>query len=106
MNNTKDLEARLYMYFLRLKEDANKEYSKNECEYNIVYVFNNYDEYYNYFNNNGYPEVDVNLDILRMCKLKKTKKGSIIAMKALCDYAITRHNELTKPKTKKLAKTI
>lgn len=32
-----DLEAKLYMYVLRLQED--KKYLTEECEYSIIYVF-------------------------------------------------------------------
>lgn len=97
MNKTKnkdkiDIEAKLFMNALHLKEEKNKEYSIEECEKNIVYLFDNYDEFKSYFELNGFADIDK--DLLELCRMKTTKKGTIIALKVLCDHAIRKHNSI------------
>lgn len=84
-----DIEAQLFMFILRLKEEKNKEYSIGECDRHIAYVFEDYEEFRNYFINNGCTRA-YDDDFLSLCRMKTTRKGSIIALKGLCDYAITR----------------
>lgn len=90
MKYTFDLEAKLYMRLLSLVEDKNKTYLPVDCDYNIVYVFNNYNEYKSYFLTNGLNNVSE--EILERCVVSITKKGSVIALKNLCDRAIRRNN--------------
>ncbi len=85
-----DIEARLFMVLLHLKEEKNKKYSVKECEKNIAYLFDNYAEFKTYFELNGFS--DISEDLLETCRMKTTKKGTIIALKGLCDYAIRQHN--------------
>ena len=88
----RDIDAELFLSILHLKEEKNKVYSCEECEKNVVYLFDNYDEFKNYFLQNGFTNMhDVLLDL---CRIKTTKKGTIIALKGLCDYTITKHNSL------------
>ena len=82
-----DIEAKLFMYSLGLKEEPNKEYSKMS-ERNIVYIFSSKEEFKKYFSDNQIPNIDE--DLLELCKMKRTKKGNIIALKGLCDYIISR----------------
>lgn len=89
-----DIEAKLFISLLHLKEEKNKEYSVEECEKNIAYLFDNYDEFISYFKTNGF--LDISEDLLETCIMKTTKKGTVIALKGLCDYAITRHNLMHK----------
>lgn len=88
-----DIEAELFVILLGLKEEKNKTFSFNDCDRNIVYLFENVEEYKNYFVLNGF--VNINDDILKICKMKTTKKGTVIALKGLCDYAIRRHSLTT-----------
>ena len=37
-----DIEAKMFMYLLHLKEEKNKEYSFEECEKNIAYLFDDF----------------------------------------------------------------
>lgn len=95
MNKTKnkdkiDIEAKLFMNAIHLKEEKNKEYSIEECEKNTVYLFDNFDEFRSYFETNCF--YDINQDLLKICRMKTTKNGTIIALKGLCDYAIRQHN--------------
>ena len=85
-----DIAARLFMYILHLKEEKNKKYSIEECEKNIAYLFDSYDEFKSYFETNGFPGISE--DLLETCRMKTTRKGTIIALKALCDYAIRKHS--------------
>ena len=85
-----DIEAILFIYILHLKEGKNKKYSSEECEKNIVYLFNDYDEFKSYFELNGFP--DIRGSLLDICTMKVTKKGTIIALKALCDYTIKKYH--------------
>lgn len=91
-----DVEAKIFMTLLHLKEEKNKNYSIEECEKNIVYLFDNYNEFKSYFELNGFADIDK--DLLELCRMKTTKKGTIIALKGLCDHAIRKHN-LTYPHT-------
>jgi len=86
----RDIEAKLFMALLHLKEEKNKNYSFEECEKNIVYLFDNYDEFKSYFELNDFADIDKYL--LELCRMKTTKKGTIIALKGLCDHAIRIHN--------------
>lgn len=88
--NKIDIEARLFMFVLHLKEEKNKKYSNDECEKNIAYLFDNYEEFKFYFEANGFPTISENL--LETCRMKTTRKGTIIALKGLCDYAIRKHD--------------
>ena len=90
--NKRDLEAKLFMALLHLKEEKNKKYSVYECQTNIAYLFNDYEEFKSYFELNGFGDISDNL--LELCRMKTTKKGTIIALKRLCDYAIRKHNSL------------
>ena len=88
----RDLEAKFFISFFELKEEKNKIYSPEECEKNIVYLFDDRDSFKSYFEINGFADIDD--DLLELCRLKTTKKGTIIALKGLCDHAIRRHSLL------------
>ena len=89
MKKNLDIEAWLFMYVLKLKEEKNKEYSVDECDSQIAYKFEDYEDFRNYFINNGCIQA-YDDEFLSICKMKTTKKGTIIALKGLCDYAITK----------------
>ena len=89
--NKVDIEATLFMSLLHLKEEKNKEYSSIECERNIVYLFNSEEDLKKYFKLNGVSNVDK--EMLDLCIMKVTKKGTIIVLKGLCDYAISKLKE-------------
>ena len=81
-----DLEAKLYIDILKLKEIKKKKYS-DDCETNCAYVFDSYDNFRNYFLENG-CKFGYDDEIISQCKMKTTKRGSIIALKKLCDHVI------------------
>lgn len=88
-NNNFDIDAKLFMFILKLKEEKNKVYSIEESEKHIAYTFDNEDDFKSYFTKNGID--DISEDILRLCKMKTTKKGTIIALKGICDHTIKRY---------------
>jgi len=85
-----DIEAKLFIALLHLKEEKNKKYSVDKCEKNLAYLFDNYEEFKSYFELNGFANIGE--DLVEICRMKTTKKGTIIALKGLCDYTIRKHN--------------
>lgn len=85
-----DREIMLFMRVLNLKEEKNKEYTK-ENDPNKVYIFQNIDELKYYFYKNGFKHIDD--ELLSICTIKTTKKGQLICLKSICDYAIKKHKE-------------
>ena len=67
-----DIEAKLFMFILRLKEEKNKKYSIDECDEHIVYLFDSYEELKSYFIKNGIN--DINSELLDLCIMKKQNK--------------------------------
>lgn len=89
-NKKLDMEAKLFMFILDLKEEKNKKYSPEECATNIAYLFKDYSEFKNYFLQYGL--VDMDDEFFNICRMKTTRKGTIIALKRLCDHAIRQYN--------------
>lgn len=88
-----DLELKMTMYVYGLEQAKEIKYTVDDCNSNLVYVFDNYEEYKNYFITNGLTRL--NKGLLDMCIYKKTSKGKIITRKIICDSIITR---LKKPR--------
>lgn len=86
-----DLEAELFIKVLGLKEEKIKRYSEEESDLSLVYLFNDYDEYKNYFVIHGFEEITE--DILELCEMKVTSNGTVIALKRLCDSTIKKYRE-------------
>ena len=92
--NKIDIEVMVWMFIHNLKEEKNKILSDIDPKYNVVYIFNDFNEYHNYFIKNGFSNIQaVAPQLLDKCMLVKTKKGCIIAQKGKCDYAIRHHND-------------
>ena len=86
-----DLEAELFIKVLGLKEEKIKRYSEEESDLSLVYLFNDYDEYKNYFAIHGFEEITE--EILELCEMKVTSNGTVIALKQLCDSTIKKYRE-------------
>lgn len=82
-----DYEAKFLFFIFGLKEVKIKKYSYPLCKKNCAYLFNDLNEYSNYFTDNGVEQIDD--ELLELCRLKVTDMGSVIALKSLCDYVIT-----------------
>lgn len=88
-----DIEALMFMFMLNMKEEKKKEYSRSdECDVHKAYVFESYEEFENYFLNNGIIKIYDDV-LLKLCVMKETKKGNIISMKKLCDHTIEKSYE-------------
>lgn len=74
-----DIEAILYLHHLKLIQVENKEYSADECDKNMVYLFKNCEELKAYFEENGIS--DINTYLLDLCILRKTKKEQLFRQK-------------------------
>jgi len=100
-----DIEAIFYLHHLKLIQVENKEYSADECDKNMVYLFENCEELKAYFEENEIS--DINTYLLDLCILRKTKKGTIISPKVICDYTIGRYKsgkELTQSQVDEIHK--
>lgn len=96
-----DLEAKAFMFLLRLEEEPEKKYTDFETtSLKYVYVFPNNEKFKQYFVENGVD--DISDDVLSLCKIKTTKKGSVIAMKKLCDRTICSYVEPDRIKQEKV----
>lgn len=87
-DNKLDMKTKLTLLLFNLKVDNNYEYSIEECNKKDIYIFNNYNEFEKYFEENGV--FNINRDLLKLCILKKTKTGKILALKQLCNHTITK----------------
>ncbi len=81
-----DLELYLFMLSFSLKEEKDKKYTEREVPSNIVYIFDDEDNYENYFYK--YMDCEVCENIFDICRLKTMKSGKVLALKCACDFAI------------------
>ncbi len=89
-----NIEIKIIKFLYNLKEEKIKEYTEGKIDDNIIYIFNNNNEYIEYFIKNGMNEV--NNDIIETCKFKKVRNGKIICLKGLCDHFISENNKVKK----------
>ena len=89
-----NIEINFMKFLYNLKEEKTKEYTEGKVDDNIIYIFNNNDEYKEYFIKNGMNEI--NHDILEKCKFKQLKNGKIICLKGLCDHFIKENTKIKK----------
>ena len=80
-----DIELNIIKFFGDFKELKNKNYDIYDTDLNYIYVFKNKEDFRSYFIKNG---VNADDELLKICTLKITRKGNIIALKQLCDYSI------------------
>ncbi len=95
MNN--DFELYFLLFRLHLKETKEKIYSEN-CDTNLVYVFENYCEFREYFTDNGYDSIT--FDEIEFCKIKTLGNGKVVAYKHLCDKLIKKNKNKVLKKSK------
>ena len=84
---TLDLKTRLYLYITGVVVEKEKKYTIRAVNRNVVYIFNNYDEFKNYFKE---YMIDVKEDLIDMAIYAKSKNGGVVALKGLCDHIITK----------------
>lgn len=86
-----DLEVFLFIESLKLKLEEDKIYSSSDVPLNLVYVFQNEEEFINYFIENGLS--NINVVSLNRYKLKMMSSGKVLALKKVCDSLIKRKLE-------------
>ncbi len=84
---TLDLKTKLYLYITGVAIEKEKKYTTQEVNKNVVYIFNNYDEFKAYFEK--YMDT-VKKDLIDLAIYTRSKNGGIVALKGLCDYIITK----------------
>lgn len=84
---TLDLKTKLYLYITGVVVEKEKKYTIQAVNKNVVYVFNNYDEFRDYFKE---YIVDVKEDLIDLAIYAKSKNGGVVAFKGLCDHIITK----------------
>lgn len=67
--------------------EKEKEYTTGTENRKKVYIFENYEEFKNYFERYG---IEARKDIIDLAIHRKTKKGYVVAFKGLCDHIITK----------------
>ena len=88
-----NLKVRLICFTYNLKIAEEKKYEVKEVDDNLVYLFENKEEYVNYFLDNGLESVSEG--IINLCTYYALDDGQIMAKKKVCDQVITM---LKKPK--------
>ncbi len=83
---TLDLKTRLYLYITGAVIEKEKKYTIQEVNKNVVYIFNDYEEFKNYFKEHI---VDITEDLINLAIYTKSINGGIVAFKGLCDHIIT-----------------
>lgn len=82
-----DLKTRLFLFITGATIEKEKKYTIKRIEKNVVYVFESYDEFKNYFSE--YVD-EVKEDVINLAIYTRAKKGAIVALKGLCDHIITK----------------
>ena len=82
------LEKNFYTLFAGLKEEKNKYYTPDFNNKRIYYLFENEEEFNNYFKRYGVNNDD---DLFKLCKYKTLSNGNIISLKGICDYTIKKY---------------
>ena len=88
--NKLDLKTKIFLFATGAKikkysHDNQKDIEINKIEINDVYIFDNFEEYRNYFKNYLDCVYD---DVIKLAIYKKGEKDQIIAFKGLCEQII------------------
>lgn len=87
--NKLDFETRLFLFFTGATIVREKKYTAEETNHNIVYIFDSYDDFNDYFLK--YLEEDeINEYLIEEAIYTISKRGAIVAFKGLCDHIITK----------------
>lgn len=82
-----DLKTKLFLFITGATIEKEKKYTIKKVKTNVVYIFDSYDEFKNYFSE--YLN-DVKEDVINLAIYTQSKKGAIVALKGLCDHIITK----------------
>lgn len=82
-----DLKTKRFLFITGATIEKEKKYTIKRIEKNVVYIFDSYEEFKNYF----FEYVDeVKEDVINLAIYTTSKKGAIVALKGLCDHIITK----------------
>ena len=94
-----DRTAKFIIWFSRFKVMENKDFNikcDKDLESRSIYIFNNKEELINYLIENGVDDAYYLNRCLDKCIFMITKKGTILAYKAICDIMIEKYNTFSK----------
>lgn len=87
--NKLDFETRLFLFVTGATIKKEKKYTIEEAKHNVVYIFDSYDDFIDYFLK--YLEEDeINEYLIEETIYTISKRGAIVAFKGLCDSLITK----------------
>ena len=84
-----DFKTWLYLFITGATIKKEKKYSTKETKCNVVYVFDSYDDFIDYFKK-YLNEDEINKSIINKAIYTTSKRGAIVALKGLCDHIITK----------------
>ena len=85
--NKLDLKTKLFLFITGATIEKEKKYTTRSVAKNVVYVFDSYDEFKNYFSEHVN---EVKEDVINSAIYTRSTKGAIVAFKGLCDHIITK----------------
>lgn len=90
------ISIRYIMRIVNCKIVKEKKYTETEATSEYVYLFNNRQEYYNYFLENNVDLESCNKEIIETPIFFEFENENIIAFKGMCDFIITETRKLQK----------
>lgn len=81
-----DFMTRLYLYITGVVVQKEKKYTEQSINKNVAYIFDDYNEFKSYFEK---YIINVREDLIDLAIYAKSKNGSIVALKGVCDHIIT-----------------
>lgn len=100
--NKLDFETRLFLFFTGATIKKEKKYTIEEAKHNVVYIFDSYDDFIDYFKK-YLNEDEINQYIIDKAIYTTSKRGAIVALKGLCDHIITKTNRELKSNIRELS---
>lgn len=93
-----DFQTWLYLFVTGATIKKEKKYTIEEAKHNVVYIFDSYDDFIDYFKK-YLNEDEINQYIIDKAIYTTSKRGAIVALKGLCDHIITKTNTNRKLKS-------
>lgn len=94
--NKLDFQTWLYLFVTGATIKKEKKYTIEEAKHNVVYIFDSYDDFIDYFKK-YLNEDEINQYIIDKAIYTTSKRGAIVALKGLCDHIITKTKENWSP---------
>mgnify|MGYP004508416287 CR=1 FL=1 len=84
-----DFKTWLYLFITGATIKKEKTYTTKETKCNVMYVFDSYDDFIDYFKK-YLNEDEINKSAIDKAIYTTSKRGAIVAFKGLCDHIITK----------------